>query len=108
MMSDVHDAFTSLAAHGKELPAGLTEQMKEAVDRLVSIVTHNTYSLLHNKQLTSIKIKGKLSCWADTADEGGSGQADGRLLSGFACVAVLQVLVLYTLYTCSAHILRLC
>jgi hypothetical protein len=36
MMSDVHDAFTSLAAHGKELPHGLTEEMKEAVDRLVS------------------------------------------------------------------------
>jgi hypothetical protein len=35
MMSDVHDAFTSLAAHGKELPHGLTEEMKEAVDRLV-------------------------------------------------------------------------
>jgi hypothetical protein len=36
MMSDVHDALTSLAAHGKELPPGLTEEMKDAVNRLVS------------------------------------------------------------------------
>uniref|UniRef100_A0A383VZ21 Uncharacterized protein n=1 Tax=Tetradesmus obliquus TaxID=3088 RepID=A0A383VZ21_TETOB len=36
MMSDVHDAFTSLAAHGKALPHGLTEEMKEAVDRLAT------------------------------------------------------------------------
>jgi hypothetical protein len=35
MLSDIHDAITSLAAHGKELPAGLTQEMKDEVDKLV-------------------------------------------------------------------------
>jgi hypothetical protein len=34
MMCDVHDAITSLAAHGKELPAGLTREMRDEIDRL--------------------------------------------------------------------------
>lgn len=36
MITDIHDAITSLAAHGKELPVGLTQDMIEQVDRLVS------------------------------------------------------------------------
>lgn len=34
-MSDIHDAITSLAAHGKELPVGLTQEMRDEVDKLV-------------------------------------------------------------------------
>lgn len=36
MITDVHDAITSLSAHGKELPVGLTQEMKDEIDRLVS------------------------------------------------------------------------
>lgn len=35
MVTDVHDAITSLAAHGKELPVGLTQEMKDEVEALV-------------------------------------------------------------------------
>jgi hypothetical protein len=35
MVTDVHDAITSLSAHGKELPVGLTQQMKDEVEALV-------------------------------------------------------------------------
>lgn len=34
-MTDIHDAFTSLSAHGLELPVELTQDVREAVDRLV-------------------------------------------------------------------------
>lgn len=34
-MTDIHDAWTSLEAHGKELPAGLTADIKDKVNRLV-------------------------------------------------------------------------
>jgi hypothetical protein len=34
-MTDLHDGFTSLAAHGKALPPGLTKQMRSEVERLV-------------------------------------------------------------------------
>lgn len=37
VMTDIHDAITSLAAHGKELPSGLTQQIKDEVDRLVRV-----------------------------------------------------------------------
>lgn len=36
MITDVHDAIVSMSAHGKELPVGLTREMKDEVDRLVS------------------------------------------------------------------------
>jgi len=35
MITDIHDAITSLAAHGKELPIGLTQEMRDEIDRLV-------------------------------------------------------------------------
>lgn len=35
MITDIHDAITSLAAHGKELPVGLTQEMRDEIDRLV-------------------------------------------------------------------------
>lgn len=35
MITDIHDAITSLSAHGKELPVGLTQQMRDEIDSLV-------------------------------------------------------------------------
>jgi hypothetical protein len=35
MITDIHDAITSLSAHGKELPVGLTQQMRDDIDSLV-------------------------------------------------------------------------
>jgi hypothetical protein len=37
MMTDIHDAITSLTAHGKELPVGLTPELTSEIDRLVSL-----------------------------------------------------------------------
>jgi hypothetical protein len=34
-MTNIYDALTSLEAHGKELPAGLTAEMKQKINRLV-------------------------------------------------------------------------
>jgi hypothetical protein len=36
MITDVHDAWTSLEAHGKELPLGLTHDIKDKVNRLAT------------------------------------------------------------------------
>lgn len=35
MITDIHDAITSLSAHGKELPVGLSQDMKDEIDKLV-------------------------------------------------------------------------
>lgn len=35
MITDIHDAWTSLEAHGKEMPVGLTQDIKDKVNRLV-------------------------------------------------------------------------
>lgn len=61
MITDIHDAITSLAAHGKELPVGLTAEMREEIDRLVSAAASIALGQSKQGQLKQGQLKQALS-----------------------------------------------